>query len=54
VGLIVAVAAARGYRTESRSAFYQNALLGFGHHGLGHIGMSLLTRSYVSGVAPVP
>jgi hypothetical protein len=54
VGLVVAAAAVRGYRTQGRSAFYQNALLGFGLHGLGHIGMSLLTGSYVSGVATTP
>lgn len=54
VGLAVAAAAMRGYRTQGRSAFYQNALLGFGLHGLGHIGISLLTRGYTSGVATSP
>jgi hypothetical protein len=54
VGVVVAVAAVRGYRTQGRSVFYQNALLGFGLHGLGHIGMTLLTRGYVSGVATSP
>ena len=54
VGLVIAAAAVRGYRTEGRSAFYQNALLGFGLHGFGHIGMSLLTLDYVSGVATSP
>jgi hypothetical protein len=54
VGLIVAAAAARGYRTQGHSAFYQNALLGFGLHGLGHIGVSQLTGGYVSGVATSP
>jgi hypothetical protein len=54
VGLIVAAAAVRGYRTQGRSAFYQNALLGFGLHGFGHIGMSLLARGYTSGVATAP
>jgi hypothetical protein len=34
-----------------RSAFYQNALFGFGLHGLGPIAMSLLARGYTSGVA---
>jgi hypothetical protein len=54
VGLVVAAAAVRGYRTEGRSAFYQNTLLGFGLHGLGHIAMSLLARGYASGVATAP
>jgi Protein of unknown function with HXXEE motif len=54
VGLVVAAAAAHGYRTQGRSAFYQNALLGFGLHGLGHLGTSLLTGSYASGVATSP
>ncbi len=54
VGLVVAAAAVRGYRTQGRSAFYQNALLGFGLHRLGHIGISLLTRGYVSGAATSP
>jgi len=54
VGLVVAAAAVRGYRTQGRSAFYQNSLLGFGLHGLGHIGMSAMTGRYVSGVATSP
>ena len=54
VGLVVAAAAVRGYRTQGHSAFYQNALLGFGLHGLGHIGMSAMTGRYVSGVATSP
>lgn len=54
VGLVIAAAAVRGYRTQGRSAFYQSALLGFGLHGFGHIGMSLLTLDYVSGVATSP
>lgn len=54
VGVVVAAAAVRGYRAEGRSTFYQNALLGFGLHGFGHIGMSLLTGGYTSGVATSP
>jgi hypothetical protein len=54
VGLVVAAASLRGARTHGRSAFFQNALLGFGLHGLGHIGMSLLARGYTSGVATGP
>jgi len=54
VGLLIAAATARGYRTRGRSAFYQNTLLGFGLHGLGHIGATLLARGYTSGVATAP
>ena len=54
IGLIVAAAAVRGYRTQGRSAFYQNTLLAFGLHGLGHLAVSLLTRGYTSGVATAP
>lgn len=54
VGLVVAAAAVRGYRTQGHSAFYQNALLGFGLHGLGHAGISVLTHGYTSGVATSP
>jgi hypothetical protein len=54
VGLIVTAAALRGYRTQASSAFFQNALLGFGLHGFGHIGISLLTRAYTSGAATSP
>ena len=54
VGLVVAAATVRGCRTGGRSAFYQNVLLAFGAHGLGHIGISLLARGYTSGVATAP
>jgi Protein of unknown function with HXXEE motif len=54
IGLIVATAAVRGYRTQGRSAFYQNTLLAFGLHGLGHIAASLLTWGYTSGVVTAP
>jgi hypothetical protein len=54
IGLIVAAAAIRGWRTQGRSAFYQNTLLAFGLHELGHLAASLITRGYTSGVATVP
>jgi hypothetical protein len=54
VGVVIAAASVRGYRTRGRSALYQNVLLGFGLHGLGHIGISLLARGYTSGVATAP
>jgi hypothetical protein len=53
VGL-VAAASVCGYRSKGRSAFYQNVLLGFGLHGLGHLGSSLLAGGYASGVATAP
>jgi hypothetical protein len=54
VGLVVAGASVHGYRTRGRSAVYQNVLLAFGLHGLGHIGVSVLARGYTSGVATAP
>jgi Protein of unknown function with HXXEE motif len=54
IGLIVAAAAVRGYRTQGHSAFYQNTLLAFGLHGLGHLAASILTRGYTSGVGTAP
>jgi hypothetical protein len=54
IGLIIAAASIRGYRTRGRSAFYQNTLLAFGLHGLGHLAASLLTRGYTSGVVTAP
>jgi hypothetical protein len=54
VGLVVAAASVCGYHTRGRSAFYQNTVLAFGLHGLGHIGISLLARGYTSGVATAP
>jgi hypothetical protein len=38
MGLLMAAASADGYRTGGRSAFYQTVLLGFGLHGIGHVG----------------
>jgi hypothetical protein len=54
VGVVMGAASVRGYRTRGRSAFYQNVLLGFGLHGLGHIGVSLLARGYTSGLVTAP
>jgi hypothetical protein len=54
VGLLMAAAAADGYRTGGRSALYQNVLLGFGLHGIGHVGMAVALRGYASGVATSP
>jgi len=51
---VMASASADGYRTGGRSALYQTVLLGFGLHGVGHLGMAAATRGYVSGVATSP
>jgi hypothetical protein len=54
MGLLMAAASADGYRTGGRSAFYQNVLLGFGLHGIGHVGLAVALRGYASGVATSP
>lgn len=54
MGLLMAAASADGYRTGGRSAFYQTALLGFGLHGIGHLGMAAAMRGYAAGVATAP
>jgi hypothetical protein len=54
IGLIVAAAALRGYRTQGHSAFYQNTLLAFGLHGLAHLAVTVVTGRYTSGVGTVP
>src|SRR3954452_11447820 len=53
-GPLHAAASADGYRTGGESAFYQNVLLGFGLHGIGHVGMAVALRGYASGVATSP
>lgn len=54
VGLIIAAASVRGYRTSGRSAFYQTTLLAFGLHGIGHVAISLAAGRYASGVVTSP
>lgn len=54
MGVLMAAASADGYRTGGRSPFYQTVLLGFGLHGIGHIGMAVALRGYASGVATSP
>jgi hypothetical protein len=43
-----------GVRGEPDDHHRKNALLGFGLHGFGHIGISVLTHGYTSGVATSP
>ncbi|WP_371675193.1 HXXEE domain-containing protein [Streptomyces sp. NBC_01276] len=54
VGVLVTAAAADGYRTGGRSAFYQSALDGFGLHGLVHLAQAAATRGYTPGVVTSP
>ncbi|MFE9629879.1 HXXEE domain-containing protein [Streptomyces sp. NPDC006463] len=54
MGIIVAAAAADGYRTGGRSAFYQASLNGFGLHGLVHVAQAAATRGYTPGVVTSP
>ncbi|MFI7407436.1 HXXEE domain-containing protein [Streptomyces sp. NPDC049627] len=54
MAVIVAAAAADGYRTGGRSAFYQRALDGFGLHGLVHLAQAALVRGYTPGSATSP
>ncbi|WP_329376355.1 HXXEE domain-containing protein [Streptomyces sp. NBC_01351] len=54
MGLVVAAAAADGYRTGGRSAFYQDSLNGFGLHGLVHLAQAAATRGYTPGVVTSP
>ncbi|MFJ8015610.1 HXXEE domain-containing protein [Streptomyces sp. NPDC096339] len=54
MGLVVTAAAADGYRTGGRSAFYQDSLNGFGLHGLVHLAQAAATRGYTPGVVTSP
>ncbi|MCX5192670.1 HXXEE domain-containing protein [Streptomyces sp. NBC_00249] len=54
MGAVVAAAAADGYRTGGRSAFYQRALDGFGLHGLVHLAQAAATRGYTPGAVTSP
>ncbi|MFJ3837402.1 HXXEE domain-containing protein [Streptomyces sp. NPDC090054] len=46
---VVGAAAADGYRTGGRSAFYQGALDGFGLHGVAHLAQAAAYRGYTPG-----
>ncbi|MGW0754021.1 HXXEE domain-containing protein [Streptomyces sp. NPDC002587] len=54
MGIVVAAAAADGYRSNGRSAFYQASLNGFGLHGLVHVAQAAATRGYTPGVVTSP
>ena len=54
MGVFVLVAAADGARTGGSSTLFQAVLIGFGVHGVGHLGQSVLTRGYTPGVITAP
>ncbi|MFI8850445.1 HXXEE domain-containing protein [Streptomyces sp. NPDC053499] len=54
MALVVGAAAADGYRTGGRSAFYQQALTGFGLHGFVHLAQAAATRGYTPGSVTSP
>ncbi|ETK32980.1 hypothetical protein MPTA5024_26960 [Microbispora sp. ATCC PTA-5024] len=54
MGVLVGAAAADGARTGGRSGFYQTVLVGFGLHGVAHLGQSAAARGYTPGVVTSP
>ncbi|MGW1870826.1 HXXEE domain-containing protein [Streptomyces mauvecolor] len=54
MAVVVAAAAADGYRTGGRSAFYQGTLNGFGLHGLVHLAQAAVVRGYAPGSVTSP
>ncbi|WP_346163754.1 HXXEE domain-containing protein [Streptomyces bangladeshensis] len=54
MGVVVAAAAADGWRTGGRSAVYRTALNGFGAHGLVHLAQAAAVRGYTPGSATTP
>lgn len=54
IGLVMGAAATAGVRSEGRSPLFRGALLAFGVHGFGHLGMTAAARQYVSGAVTAP
>jgi hypothetical protein len=54
MGIFMLAAAIDGVRSDATSWFYQSVLIGFGLHGIGHLAMSALARSYTPGVLTAP
>ncbi|MFI7640257.1 HXXEE domain-containing protein [Nonomuraea sp. NPDC049400] len=54
MGGVVAGASALGARTGGRSPVFQAALLGFGAHGVVHLGQAAVARGYTPGVVTAP
>ena len=54
MAIFMLAAAIDGVRSDGASWFYQAVLIGFGLHGIGHLAMSALARSYTPGVLTAP
>lgn len=54
MGAVILAASAMGVKSRGRSGLFQTALLGFGIHGLSHLGASALFRGYTPGVVTAP
>ena len=54
MGAYVVLVSAVGVRSRGRSRLFRGALLAFGLHGFGHIGVTAALRQYSSGVATSP
>lgn len=54
MGVLMAMAAALGARSQGRSPVFRGVLLGFGLHGFGHLAMAAAAREYVSGLVTAP
>ena len=54
MGALCAAAVADGVRSRGRGALYQDFQWVFGLHGLSHIGASLVTKGYTTGVLSSP
>jgi Protein of unknown function with HXXEE motif len=54
MGVHFAVVSAVGVRSGGRSRLFRGALLAFGLHGFGHIGLTAALRQYTTGVATSP
>jgi hypothetical protein len=51
MGAYVGAASDAGVRSRGRSRLFRGALLAFGLHGFGHLGLTTVLRQYTSGVA---
>jgi len=54
MGAYFAGVSAVGVRSQGRSRLFRGALLAFGLHGFGHIGVTAALRQYTTGVATSP
>lgn len=54
MGGVMAAAAIDGARSQGRGRLFQTVLLGFGLHGVGHLGQAALARRWTSGARTSP